>query len=185
MKVKAVVPMLLCAGLALVSPARADMPVTSSLMPGIGIPVGGSFGEDFKNSFYLGGEGEVHWNHDWATGVQLGYFFSHTDGQELKREFKNLQITPYVKRYFSITDSLHGYAVAGAGIYFVNYDDDAAVPDVDDSTKRYFGYTVGMGMFKTLAKNWEIGLDLRLHRIFRQDFLLTTLTPSAVIKVEL
>jgi len=177
--------LLLWAGLVFAAPARADMPITSSLLPGAGIPVGGTFGRDFKSSFYLGSEGEVHWSHDWATGMQLGYFFGHTDGQELKREFKNLQITPYAKRYFDITDTCHGYAVLGAGIYFVNYDDDAAVPDVDDATKRYFGYLVGLGMFKRLTKNWEIGLDVRLHQVFRQDFPLTTLTPAAVVKVNL
>jgi len=167
-----------------VSPALADKPVSVMLLPGVGVPVGGEWGGKYKSSLFVGADNEIRWTDRWASGGMLGYFFGHTDGKELKREFKNLVINAYAKYYAPPVGSFEFYGLLGAGIYFVNYDDDAAVPDVDDATKRYFGYMAGVGVNRRLAEHWSIGLDCRLHQIFRQQFVLTTLTPALSLKAD-
>ncbi len=158
--------------------AMADKPVRVSLLTGAGVPIGGYWGGNFKASGYVGGESEIEWSENIATGMMAGYFFGHTDGRELKREFKNLHITPYVKYTEPLGGGWNASAMGGVGIYFVNYDDDAAVPDVDDSTKRYFGYMAGVSLTKMFTTSLEIGLDVRFHQIFRQQYTINTLTPA-------
>lgn len=163
------------------APAKAAKPIRCSVLAGAGIPVGGYWGGNFKSSFYAGGAAEIEWSEKFSTGMMFGYFFGHTDGMELKREFKNLHLTPYVKYTEPFGAGWHASAMAGAGIYFVNYDDDAAVPDIDDSTKRYFGYMVGASLTKMLTTSLEGGIDLRFHQIFRQQYTINTLTPALTL----
>lgn len=165
-------------------PANADKPVSVMPLFGAGIPIGGEWGRNFKSSPFLGADNEIRWTDRFATGGMLGYFFGHTDGRELKREFKNLVINAYAKYYFPPLGKYEFYGLLGAGVYFVNYDDDAAVPDVDDSTKRYFGYMAGLGVNRRLAEHWSVGLDCRLHQVFRQQFLLNTVTPSLSLRAD-
>lgn len=174
-------PLCLCLLTLAAVPARADKPVRNSLLLGAGVPVGGYWGGNFKSSAYTGAETEIEWNENFATGAMAGYFFGHTDGKELKREFKNLHLTPYVKYTEPLGGGWNASAIGGAGIYFVNYDDDAAVPDVDDSTKRYLGYMVGASLTKMLTLSLEVGLDVRFHQIFRQQYTLNTLVPTLTI----
>ena len=170
--------------LLLAVPARADKPVSIMLLTGGGVPIGGEWGRTFKSSPFIGADNEIRWTDRFATGGMLGYFFGHTDGRELKREFKNLVINAYAKYYAPPAGKYEFYGLLGAGVYFVNYDDDAAVPDVDDATKRYFGYMAGIGVNRRLAEHWSMGLDCRLHQIFRQQFLLTTVTPALSLKAD-
>lgn len=174
----------LCGMLLAPGAAFADKPVALSVLPGAGFTLGDAWSR-YHTSFYLAGEGEMGINEHWASGLLIGYFFGHSDGADLKREFKNLEMLPYAKYYFSTEGAWKPYAVAGAGVVLVNYDDDASHPDIDDSTKRYFGYMAGAGISWQAAKNVELGVDLRLHQIFRQQFTLTTLAPTAVARIRM
>ncbi|MDD4003935.1 MAG: hypothetical protein PHW69_01860 [Elusimicrobiaceae bacterium] len=165
-------------------PVRAAIPVEMAIISGPGVPVGGYWSGHYGTSYYLGSEIETYWTERFATGGALGYFFNHSDGQALKREFKNLHITPYLKRIWKPDAKHNVYALLGGGIYFVNYDDDAATPDIDDSTKRYFGLMGGIGASRHFGV-WSVGLDIRVHRIFRQQYNITTLTPAAHIALDL
>ena len=166
------------------SVSMAEKSIAMTLLPGIGIPVGGHWGGTYSTSFYLGAESEIRWTKNLATGGMAGYFYGHSDGNALKKEFKNLQLMPYVKYYRALGEKYTFYGVMGAGVYFVNYDDDAATPDIDDSTKRYFGYMTGLGISRKLAADFHLGIDCRLHQIFRQNFTITTLTPSLLARVD-
>ncbi len=160
------------------APAKAAKPIRCSLLTGAGIPVGGYWGGHFKSSFYTGGESEIEWSKNFATGMMFGYFFGYTDGMALKREFKNLHLTPYAKYTEPLGSGWQASAMGGVGMYFVNYDDDAVVPDIDDSTKRYFGYMVGASLTKMFTPFLEVGIDVRFHQVFRQEYMINTITPA-------
>jgi opacity protein-like surface antigen len=155
---------------------------TLSIMGGNSYPVYGAWVSEnrgYDESYYAAISQEYRFKKHTSLGLELNYHFNHKDNETKRREIKILNITPYLK--FS-ADSIIGFVpflVIGAGISFVNYDDDITVPDVDDSTKRYPVVNIGAGVMYEFSNSFEIGFDLRYQYIIKSGIKINNIIPTA------
>jgi len=156
--------------------------MTASFLPGLSIPVGGLYASNanssgsrddgMKPSLATAIAVDYQLHESFALGLEVGHDWKHPvkempsgqDGDEISL----WQVTPYAKYSFHTIGKFTPYGILGLGLYsFHQNARNAGTTEMYAArTLNYLGFNIGGGATYALAKDWEIGLDLRWHHVF-------------------
>jgi len=161
--------------------------VTASILPGASIPVGsgwantfgvdpigGNYNYGYDTSFALAVSADYQFSESLAAGLEIGDSFNYTSKQmptnDSGMNVRILQFTPYIKVIGKTMDKLTPYGILGMGVYSTKMSDEVFNNEtLTYSAVNYFGFNIGGGVMYDLAKNIQLGVDVRWHRIFAKD----------------
>lgn len=156
--------------------------VTASFLPGLSIPVGGLYASNanaagtrddgMKPSFATAVAVDYRVQDSLALGLEVGRDWKHPVKEmpagQSGDEISFWQFTPYAKYSFKPAGKITPYGVFGLGLYSFHqnarHNGDTVMYDA--RTLNYLGFNIGGGATYALAKDWEMGLDLRWHHVF-------------------
>ena len=156
--------------------------MTASFLPGVSIPMGGLYASNanasgtrndgLKPSFATAIAVDYQVKDSLALGLEVGHDWKHPvkempSGQD-GDDVSFWQVTPYAKYSFKPVGKFTPYGVFGLGLYSFHqttrHSGDTVIYPA--RTLNYLGFNLGGGATYALAKDWELGLDLRWHHVF-------------------
>lgn len=157
--------------------------------PGLAFPLS-DFKDQYGTSLSLGFSGDYQFTDLIAAGMELQYNVSHGMSDKQQKDIaalanvavdkvsghkgKLFQIGPYAKIGKEMDKGsvkFRPYGIAGFGIYSFSFSDyEIAGNNIPDTTngQTKFGLNFGGGTDFTIADDWTLGLDLRLHFMFTE-----------------